>query len=222
LSTGALSEPIQNIDPNQNASVALAFSLLYDHSHTSGSGRDGLDEANLADISENEVAAALSLQNTIPGQEGHWQLPLNDEDEFKQKIFDTCYGAFAMFSILRTSQIWDRDSDPPGGWDHTQAEKRLNRVRKAGKEWFKPISEPGRIEGVHRERDNSISTKLRYWDLFYRVPILVFIGADTERDAVLDRAFITRENMVDDPREIQLHIFTQMFAMGMEPSAFLP
>ena len=81
------------IDPNQNAEVALAYTLLY-HDPASKFFRDPLARS----VAFDELLASMSIQNPQTGE-----LPVH---ESMPDGFDTAYGSYAVFSWVWCQQLW--------------------------------------------------------------------------------------------------------------------
>jgi hypothetical protein len=138
------------IDVNQNAEVALAFSLLY-HDPASRFFRDPLAK----EIAYEELLASMSIQNITTGE-----IPLTENIPGA----DTAYGSYATFSWAWCQLLWHNERLEP----HLQA---------AGK-WLAPKMDlsrdsqrwyPKRIE----------NGPVPDWEICYRLPLLWHCKVDT-------------------------------------------
>lgn len=163
------------VDVNQNAEVALAFTLLYHEP------RSALYRApTVRDLCRNEMEAGLAIQDAATGA-----VPLAESSD-RIRQFDTAYGSYVLFSWVWLNSYW---KDP--AWER--------RIEGAAR-W---IARYGGADGRTAERFYpSVCDRLSSWDLWYRVPALWTIGSQPSdtidryvstvapRDSVGDRAFL--------------------------------
>jgi hypothetical protein len=142
----------QYVDVNQNAEVALAFSLLY-HDPASRFFRDPLAK----EIAYEELLAGMSIQDMKTGL-----IPLTEDIPGG----DTGYGSYAAFSWVWCQLLWRDEKFEP-------------HVRAAGK-WFAPMMNlakdsqryyPTRIDGG----------AVGDWEANYRLPLLWYCGIDSRK-----------------------------------------
>jgi hypothetical protein len=138
------------IDVNQNAEVALAYSLLY-HDPASRFFRNPLAK----EIAYEELLASMSIQNMTTGA-----IPLTDTIPGP----DTAYGSYGCFSWTWCQLLWNEPKFEPhilaaNRWlkDKTNLEKDTDRYY------------PTRIAGGY----------VPYWEAYYRLPLLWYCGNDT-------------------------------------------
>jgi len=98
------------VDVNQNAELALAYTLLY-HEPRSAFHKSAVAK----EIVVNEMEAGLTIQDTKTGA-----IPIGDSDYWITR-FDTSYGAYALFSWtwLNTywkNPEWQKHIDSAGRW----------------------------------------------------------------------------------------------------------
>jgi hypothetical protein len=138
------------IDVNQNAEIALAFSLLY-HDPASAFFRSGVAK----EIAYEELLASMSVQDRTTGT-----IPLTENIPGG----DTAYGSYAAFSWVWCQLLWNDPRFEP-------------HVRAAGK-WLGPMMNlardtqryyPTRIDGG----------PVPDWEAYYRLPLLWYCGVDT-------------------------------------------
>jgi hypothetical protein len=137
------------IDANQNAEIALAFSLLY-HDPASAYFRDPLAK----EIAYEELLASMSIQNMTTGA-----ISLTEHIEGA----DTAYGSYAAFSWTWCQLLWHDDQFEP----HVQA---------AGR-WLAPMQHLDR--DAQRYYPTRIENgPVPFWQAYYGLPILWYSHHD--------------------------------------------
>jgi hypothetical protein len=138
----------QAIDVNQNAEVALAYSLLY-HDPASAFFLDPLAK----EIAYEELLASMSIQDMTTGA-----IPLTDTIPGA----DTAYGSYATFSWVWCQLLWhDERFDP-----HLRAAAR----------WLGPMMNLSRDSQRYYPRESR--GPVPNWEANYRVPLLWYCGID--------------------------------------------
>jgi hypothetical protein len=140
------------IDVNQNAEVALAFSLLY-HDPASRLFLDPLARQ----IAYDELLASMSIQRMDSGE-----IPLTEAIAGA----DTAYGSYATFSWVWCQQLWREPKFEPhiraaGKW----LGPKMNLAGDSQRFYPKPIDGGGVPD----------------WEANYRLPLLWYCGVDARR-----------------------------------------
>jgi hypothetical protein len=140
------------IDVNQNAEVALAYTLLY-HDPASSFFLD----PTAKDIAYEELLASMSIQDMTTGA-----IPLTEGIPGA----DTAYGSYAVFSWTWSQLFWHEEKFEP----HLQAAARwlapkMN-LKKDSDRYY-----PTRIE-------NGI---VPYWEAYFRLPLLWYAKVDAQQ-----------------------------------------
>lgn len=180
------------IDVNQNAELALAYTLLY-HEPRSAFYKS----AKAKDIAINEMEAGLAIQHPETGA-----IPVA-ESEYWLTRCDTTYGAYSLFSWTWLNTMW-KNSD----WD--------KHIVDAGK-WLATFS-----TGKGKAADRFYPTEgdaLSAVDVWCRVPGLWKAGFAP--DLLIDQWFSTgpSRNSAEEMAHIPLAYF---HLMGIPPEFYLP
>lgn len=142
----------QVIDVNQNAEVALAYSLLY-HDPASQFFRD----RRAKEIAHEELLASMSVQNMTTGE-----IPLTENIAGA----DTAYGSYATFSWVWCQLLWRDERFEP----HLQAAAKWlgpkMDLSRDSQRWY-----PTRIEGG----------AVPDWEICYRLPLLWHCKIDASK-----------------------------------------
>jgi hypothetical protein len=142
------------IDVNQNAEVALAYSLLnFDPASRF------FQDSTAKEIAEQETLASMSIQNMTSGA-----IPLTDGGEITQ--YDTAYGGYGVFSWTWLQLLWHDSRFEP----HLQAAAKWLGPRTDlahGSDRYYPHRNPGGY--------------VPYWEADYRIPLLWYCGVDEEK-----------------------------------------
>jgi hypothetical protein len=141
----------QVIDVNQNAEVALAYSLLY-HDPASAFFQDALAK----EIAYQELLASMSIQDMTTGA-----IPLTDTIPGA----DTAYGSYATFSWVWCQQLWHEDRFDP-------------HLRAAGK-WLAP--KMNLATDSQRYYPQEGAGPIPDWEANYRIPLLWYCGVDAQK-----------------------------------------
>lgn len=139
----------QYIDPNQNAEVALAYSLLY-HDPASRFFRD----PQAKEIAYEELLASMSIQDMTTGK-----IAITEDIPGG----DTAYGSYATFSWTWCQLLWyERKFEP--------------HVRAAGR-WLAPMT--NLAHGSQRWYPKEIKDGIvPYWEAYFRLPVLWYCQVD--------------------------------------------
>jgi hypothetical protein len=141
----------QVIDVNQNAEIALAYSLLY-HDPASAFFLDPL----ASEIAHEELLASMSVQDMTTGA-----IPLTENIPGA----DTAYGSYAAFSWVWCQLMWNDARFEP-------------HVRAAGK-WLAPKMNLAADSQRYYPREGP--GPVPDWEANYRIPLLWYCGVDASR-----------------------------------------
>ena len=141
----------QAIDVNQNAEIALAYSLLY-HDPGSAFFLDPLAK----EIAYEELLASMSIQDMTTGA-----IPLTDTIRGP----DTAYGSYAAFSWVWCQLLWHDDRFDP-------------HLRAAAK-WLAP--KLNLATDSQRYYPHEGTGAIPDWEANYRIPLLWYCGVDARR-----------------------------------------
>jgi hypothetical protein len=138
----------QVIDVNQNAEVALAYSLLY-HDPASAFFRDPLAK----EIAYEELLASMSVQDMTTGA-----IPLTENIAGA----DTAYGSYGAFSWVWCQLLWN---DP-----------RFEPHLRAAAKWLGPKADLERDSQRYYPREGR--GPVPNWEANFRIPLLWYCGID--------------------------------------------
>jgi len=139
----------QVIDVNQNAEVALAYSLLY-HDPASAFFLDPLAKQ----IAFDELLASMSIQDMTTGA-----IPLTDTIPGA----DTAYGSYGAFSWVWCQLLWNDPRFDP-------------HIRAAGR-WLGPMMNLSRDSQRYYPHEGR--GPIPNWEANYRIPLLWYCGIDS-------------------------------------------
>ncbi|HEX8522591.1 MAG TPA: hypothetical protein VF669_10075 [Tepidisphaeraceae bacterium] len=147
------------IDVNQNAEVALAYSLLY-HDPASRFFRD----AKAKEIAFEELLASMSIQDMKTGL-----IPLHENI----RGGDTAYGAYGAFSWTWCQLMWK--------------DERIDKHVRLAAKWL--ASRPDLATGSDRFYPTRMTGVMPYWEAYYRLPAYWYAGVDARPfiDALFER-----------------------------------
>jgi hypothetical protein len=139
------------IDVNQNAEVALAYSLLY-----FDPGSSFFHDSKAREVAEQETLASMSIQNMATGA-----IALTDAAEITQ--YDTAYAGYGVFSWTWLQLLWHDSRFEP----HLQAAAK----------WLGPKTDLAHGSDRYYPHRNP-GGYMPYWETDYKIPLLWYAGVD--------------------------------------------